>query len=153
MSGHGDVVKVIRDRDTRRVVEAALAGGWEWVGYTKGGHVEIRWPENDARLHCGTTPSDKNAWKYFAKDIERISGVKVWQKGNRRASRKSLADPGLAEVEAARRRYAREQQQAEAAAQAREHREQRRTLTRRELAEHDRHVHEIESLMRPGYGR
>lgn len=73
-----------RPRPGRKVVRNALEAGWEWVRYTKAGHIEIRWPATDARLFTGTTPSDRNAWKAFARQIEKASGIDARVKAGRR---------------------------------------------------------------------
>jgi len=149
----GSLLNVIRCGDTRRIMASALDQGWEWVGYTKSGHVEIRWPETDERVHCATTPSDRNAWKAFARQIKRASGVETWQRGNRRASRKTIARGVDPEVAASRRRHAAEAERREAARAAAEEQRRRRQLAADRAGEDDRRRREIESLMRPGYGR
>lgn len=157
MSGHGDVLVVIRCANTRRVVSAALEAGWQWVGYTKAGHIELRWPPKDVRIHCASTPSDSNAWKVLARTIKRVSGVTTVQVANHKRSRKGRGTKDEVQVAAARRRYEREQQQAE---QKRIHQERQRQQEARERAasravsaDDDRHLREIRSLMMPGYGR
>lgn len=152
---YGDVLGSVHCERTRAVLRAALDAGWEWVGLTKSGHVEIRWPETDARLHCGTTPSG-NSWKAFARDVERVSGVVVWRKGNRRRSRKSTAAEDEA-VRAARRKHreayeerlARQQLDREAARQG----QAARTLAAQQAALSQQREREIQDLMRPGRGR
>lgn len=151
MSG-GNVLNVIRCTNTRRIVRVALDRGWEWIGYTRSGHVELRWPATDTRIHCATTPSDSNSWKQLARTIKRVSGVETWEKGNHRRSRKPRRGPDP-EVEASRRRHAamlarREQQQREA-----REAERRQWLGARVAEVQEQHRLEIESLMQPGWGR
>lgn len=149
------VLNVIHCERTRHVMREALNAGWEWIGYTKGGHVEIRWPENGALIHCATTPSDPNSWKAFAKEIERVSGVEVWRKGNRRRSRRRTNGADV-QVQAARRKHREEYEQRlaqqEAARQAARTAELRRRADAERAAAADEHRHEIEALMRPGWG-
>lgn len=150
------LLNVIHCERTRHVMREALGAGWEWIGYTKGGHVEIRWPETGALLHCATTPSDPNSWKAFAKEVERVSGVEVWRKGNRRRSRRRTNGPDEA-LQAARRKhraeYERRLAQEEAARQAAMQAQVRRSLAADRAAREDEHRHGIEALMRPGNGR
>lgn len=68
-------LRAVRDKDTRTIVRNALAGGWVFVRYTKAGHIEIRWPATNQSLFTGTTPSDRNAWKTFARDVLAVSGI------------------------------------------------------------------------------
>src|SRR6478752_2256971 len=102
MSG-GSVLNVIRCQDPRRIAASALDQGWEWIGYTRAGHVEFRWPATDTRLHCATTPSDRNAWKAFARNIKQVSGVETWEKSNHRRPRKKADKSAEVQLEASRR--------------------------------------------------
>src|SRR6478752_3567562 len=99
----GSVLNVIRCKDTRRIAASALDQGWEWIGYTRAGHVEFRWPATDTRLHCATTPSDRNAWKAFARNIKQVSGVETWEKSNHRRPRKKADKSAEVQLEASRR--------------------------------------------------
>ena len=143
MSGY--LLNVIQCADTRRMMRKALDSGWEWVGYTKGGHVEIRWPATGALLHCATTPGDANSWKAFARNVKQVSGVDVRNRGNRRRSRKPLNQPDR-QIEAARRKHA----ERIARAARDEADETRRSAS---AIESDQHRRDIESLMQPGWGR
>lgn len=149
----GSVLNVIQCPDTRRVMREALDKGWEWVGYTKSGHVEIRWPATGALLHCATTPSDRNSWKQFARNIEQVSGLLVVRKGNRRRSKKSTRVQVDPQIEASRRRHAAAQAAEVAQREAAEVARQCAALAAERAAESDRHRREIESLMMPRYGR
>lgn len=154
MSGHRDVIGVIQDPDSRKVVLGALEAGWQWIGYTKGGHVELRWPETDTRIHVATTPSDTNAWKQLARTIKKVSGVQVVEIANHRQSRKpSTNHREAAEIAAARRRHREAEQRAEEARRRRAREARELAEARRKSYDDDRHVHEIQSLMMPGYGR
>lgn len=85
MSNNGNHLGAhVQDKDTKRIVTNALNAGWEWVGITKGGHLELRWPATDQRVWCGTTTGDRNSWKWFARDIKRICGVDVTVKVKKR---------------------------------------------------------------------
>lgn len=156
---------LVHCENTRRVLMEALDKGWTYVGYTKGGHLEISWPATDARLFCATTPSDRNGWKTFAKDIEKASGVVTHRKGNRRQSRKPVKPSGFS-LEAAMREQragvgdmaAAEAERARRVAAAKHEREARlrREEARRranDVAEAERHRQQIEDLMQPSYGR
>jgi len=152
MSG-GSVLNVIRCKDTRRIAASALDQGWEWIGYTRAGHVEFRWPATDTRLHCATTPSDRNAWKAFARNIKQVSGVETWEKSNHRRPRKKADKSAEVQLEASRRRHQGKVARLEAARSAAEAAQRRRELAADRAADDDQHRREIESLMRPGYGR
>lgn len=156
MSKH--VLQTIQCPESRRIVELALKGGWEWVGFTRGGHGQLRWPATDQVIPFAATPSDKRyAWRQLARRIKFVSGLDFTGNGgaNRRRSRKPLtvSDP---QVEASCRRYERQQAAALAAAQhAADQREQariRQAAAADRAAAEDKHRREIESLMRPGWG-
>ncbi len=72
----------------RRVVRAALSGGWQWDGWSGTTHARITWPATGEVLSFGATPSVAS-WKTLATEIRRVSGVEVWRKGNRKRSRKA----------------------------------------------------------------
>jgi hypothetical protein len=146
----GYLLNIIHCGNTRKVMRAALDAGFEWVGYTKGGHIEIRWPSTGQLLHCATTPSDPNSWKAFAREVHSVSGVEVWRKGNRRRSRKSTRPGTDAQVEASRQRHARRIEAGRAAAEREEAADRRRIAEASRILAADRHRREIEELMRPG---
>lgn len=152
----GPLLNVVQCPDTRRVLRAALDAGWRWVGYTKSGHVEIEWPPTGELLHCATTPSDRNAWKQFARSVQKASGVELLAKVNRRRSRKNPLAPDK-QVEAQRQKHRRQVAQRAAAAaaeaQRREEARRRQAAAAARAADDERNRREIESLMRPGYGR
>jgi hypothetical protein len=135
--GNKNLLNVVKSPDMRRVVKAALDGGWEYVGITKTGHLEIRWPETGQSLFTGTTPGDTNAWKHFATDIKKVSGVVCWQKGNRKRSRKNPNKPDP-QIAAARAKYQRR-------LHAQRQQEKRRGVA---TAEGERARRETEQLMR-----
>lgn len=149
----GQLLNIIRCPETRRVMRAALDQGWEWIGYTKSGHVEIRWPATDALLHCATTPSDRNALKQFARNIEQVSGVVTYRKGNHRRSKKSTKPQVDPQIAASRRRYAATQAEQAAAREAAELQRRRQAAAAEASRRDDQHVRDIASLMRPGNGR
>lgn len=147
----GYLLNVIHCANTRKIMRTALDKGWEWVGYTKSGHIEIRWPATGALIHCATTPSDPNSWKAFAREVTKVSGVEVWRKGNKRRSRKPANRPDL-QVEASRRRHA-EQGRAAVEREREQHLAARRRQAAIEAAaESERRRRDIEFLMRPGFG-
>lgn len=155
MSKH--VLQTIQCADSRRIVERALNAGWEWVGFTKGGHGQLRWPATGVVIPFAATPSDKRyAWRNLARRIKAESGLDFTQNGNRRRSRKNpnVPDP---QVEAARRRHQR-QIAARQAAEQQQRAEREAARIRQQAAacraaDEDRRRREIESLMRPGWGR
>lgn len=80
--------------DMTRVVREALAGGWEWAGFSGTTHAQIRWPATGDVLRFGTTPSVAS-WKSMATDVERVSGLVVWRRGNHKRSRKAIRPSGF----------------------------------------------------------
>lgn len=84
----GDPTNGITCPDMRRVVREALSKGWEWGGFTGTTHARIVWPPTGEHKAFGLTPSVAS-WKTLATDVQRISGVEVWRKGNRKRSRKA----------------------------------------------------------------
>lgn len=156
MSSRHGVLSKIQCPESRHIVELALDNGWEWMGFTKSGHGQLRWPDTDQCIPFAATPSDKRyAWRQLARRIKSVSGLDFTQNGNRRRSRKNPNQPDR-EVAASRARY---QRQVEAQRRAAEHhqnaaamaREQREAQAAR-AAESERRRREIESLMRPGWG-
>lgn len=83
-----DVASGITCPDTRRIVRAAIEGGWVWEGWTASTHGRLRWPATGDRITVACTPGSAS-WKSLATDVQRISGVQVWRKGNRKRSRKA----------------------------------------------------------------
>lgn len=82
--------------DYRKVVSAALATG-DWVdeGCNGRDHHVIRHKSGRAVVFP-SSPSDVNGIRNLAKDIERVSGVAVWNRGSsRRPSRKSFRGSGF----------------------------------------------------------
>lgn len=83
-----DPTRGITCPDTRKVVREALRQGWCWEGFTGTTHCVMRWPATGDVVRFGTTPSVAS-FKSLAKDIERVSGITVYRKGNRKRSRKA----------------------------------------------------------------
>lgn len=81
-------VNDIKNERVRKVVSAALDGGWEYVGINGGGHGEIRWPATGVRASFSFTPSDWRGALNMAQFIKRSSGVECWTHQTRRKSRK-----------------------------------------------------------------
>lgn len=137
--------------DMTKIIRAALEQGWEWHGFTGGTHAQIRWPKSGAIVRFGTTPSVAS-WKSVSTEIERLSGVTTWRRGNRKRSRKNFAavDP---QVEGARKKYAAEHaERLEAAYSERERArmtEAQRRADAQRTAQSERRRREIEELMRP----
>lgn len=161
MSGY--LLNIIHCPDTRRVMKAALEAGWEWVGYTRSGHVEIRWPATGAVEHCSTTPSDRNSWKAFARSLKRASGVDVLPRSGKRRSRKTVQrtdfslqvarrerDVFASQQDADRRAAEADRRRVEAARRRRVDEDLART---ERLVAAERHRLEIEDLMQPGWRR
>jgi hypothetical protein len=82
----------IHCENTRRVVHKALDAGWIYDGKTKSNHGRLTWPESGQQIFFGFTPSDQNSWKRLAFDIERVSGVVVYQRVKRRAGYRPSVD-------------------------------------------------------------
>lgn len=89
-----DNLRGITSPDLTKVVRAALQQGWEWLGFTGTTHAAIQWPQTGQKVTFGTTPSVAS-WKTTATEIERISGVKVWHKGNKKRSRRAIKGSGF----------------------------------------------------------
>lgn len=76
--------------DMRRVVRETLTHPeWEWAGLSGTTHGRLRHIPTGTVLTFGLTPKVAS-WKSLATDVRRASGVDVWRKGNRRASRKAI---------------------------------------------------------------
>jgi hypothetical protein len=88
-----DPTRGITSSDLRRVVREALRQGWRWGGFTGTTHARIVWKTGEL-VTFGTTPSVAS-WKTTASEIERISGVVVWRKGNHKRSHKSIKPSGF----------------------------------------------------------
>ena len=84
----------ITSPDLTKIVRSALHGGWQWVGYTGTTHAVIQWPETGEKVTFGTTPGVAS-WKTTATEIEKISGLKVWHKGNKKKSRRAFKPSGF----------------------------------------------------------
>ena len=78
-------IRGIHCENTRTIVYKALDAGWIYEGKTKSNHGRITWPETKQAIYFGFTPSDQDAWKRLAFDIERVSGVVVYQRVKRKA--------------------------------------------------------------------
>ncbi len=88
-----DQLRGITSPDLTKVVRTALQSGWEWIGFTGTTHASIAWPKTGEKVTFGTTPGVAS-WKTTATEIEKISGVKVWHKGNKKRSRKAFRPSG-----------------------------------------------------------
>jgi hypothetical protein len=148
---NGYLLNSVQCPDTRRCVKEALAGGWEWVGITRQGHLELCWPPTDQRIFSSTTPSSSGSWKHLARDIERVSGLVVWRRAKRRPGKSKAERKAAAETQANRERT-RAQSRTDRLAADRAARE-RRQVEASVIVARDRERRGIESLMRPGYGR
>lgn len=126
---------------TRRIVERAIYRGWRYDGKTRSSHGILTWPPTGEQVFFSLTPGDGSAWKHVARDIERVSGVVVWQRTKHGAGhRRPSSTPESARMQRERERFA-----AEADARA----------ARRDQAKaadaNDRDRRSIEDLMRrPG---
>jgi hypothetical protein len=89
-----DETRGITCPDMRRVIREALAGGWEWGGIGGGTHGRIVWPADGTDVRFGLTPS-VGSWKTVASQIQRVSGVVVWRRGNKKRSRKATRPSGF----------------------------------------------------------
>lgn len=89
-----DNLRGITSPDLTKIIRAALQQGWEWLGFTGTTHAAIRWPQTGEKVTFGTTPGVAS-WKTTATEIEKISGVKVWHKGNRKRSRRAMSGSGF----------------------------------------------------------
>lgn len=138
-------VRGISCENTRRIVERTLSvPGWFFDGVTRGGHGQLRWqPGSGAEpvlLFFGMSPGDRNAWKKLAVDIERTSGVVVWQRTKHgQARRRPSSTPESARLARERERFA-----LEADARA------ARRAQARAAAAAERERRQITDLMRPG---
>ena len=106
----------IQCENTRRIVHRALDGGWLFDGVTRGGHGQLRWQPDGVEpqlLFFGMTPGDRNAWKKLARDIERVSGVAVWQRVKHGRGRRGALTSAESE------RVRRDRERAEVALEAR----------------------------------
>jgi hypothetical protein len=129
----------IHCENTRRIVHRAIDKGWTFDGKTKSNHGILTWPATEQQLHFGFTPSDRNAWKKLAVDIETVSGVVVWQRTKHGAAhRRPSSTPETARVQRERERFA-------AAADA----EAGRRMRARAAEVRERELREITYLMRP----
>lgn len=153
------VLRTIQCPESRHVVAQALDNGWEWLGFTKSGHGQLRWPATGQVIPFAATPSDRRyAWRQLARRIKLVSGLDFTGNGgtNRRRSRKNPNNVVDLQVEASRRRYQRQQEAATAAAQStsdeRELAQVRQAQAAARAAVEETRRREIESLMRPGWG-
>ena len=127
----------IHCENTRRVVHKALEAGWLYDGKTKSSHGRLTWPVTGEQLFFSFTPSDCNAWKRLAFDIERVSGVVVYQRVKRHAGYRPAAPKPVARATARVATQAATEAARRAGAQA--------------AAAADRRRREIRDLMRPGF--
>lgn len=138
-------VRGISCENTRRIVERTVSvPGWRFDGVTRGGHGQLRWqPDPEVEpvlLFFGMSPGDRNAWKKLAVDVERVSGVVVWQRTKHGAAhRRPSSTPESARLQRERDRFAVEPD-ARAA----------RRAQAKAAASADRRRREIGDLMRPG---
>lgn len=131
----------------RRVIRAALHGGWIWIGMTGTTHAKIQWTDGTTKTF-GTTPGVAS-WKTVATEIQRISGVTVWRKGNKRRSRRADQTTGF-DLEAATREARARREEDERTASIRRAAYSAQAERRRRLAAAERNRIDIERLMRPG---
>jgi len=74
----------------RKIVEQVLASeDWVFDGIDGTGHARLRYvPTGETTTYAIHAESDRNSVRNTAKDIERISGMKVWERSSRKPSRK-----------------------------------------------------------------
>jgi len=79
-------IKGISCENTRRIVEATLdTPGWIYRGVTKSGHGRMTWEPTNSDVFFGLTPSDQNSWKVLAREIEKVSGLRLVVQTKRKA--------------------------------------------------------------------
>lgn len=135
----------------RRVIRAAIHGGWIWLGMSGTTHARIQWTDGTIKSF-GTTPSVAS-WKTVATEIQRISGVTVWRKGNKRRSRKAVQTSGFdldAAIQEARAREAFRDAEDDRTTSIRRAAFRAQAERRRRLAAAERNRISIERLMQPG---
>ena len=74
------LLRGITNDDLKRMVRKALDNGWEIKGFTGTTHVQLVWPKTGETVGFGTTISDRNYWKSFARRVESISGITMLDK-------------------------------------------------------------------------
>lgn len=142
-----DPTRGITCPDMRRVIRAALHGGWMWLGMSGTTHARIQWTDGTVKSF-GTTPGVAS-WKTVATEIQNVSGVTVWRKGNKRRSRRADQTSGF-DLEAAAREARARNEANERADSIRRAAYRAEAERRRRLAAAERNRIDIERLMRPG---
>lgn len=84
------------DNDYRKAFTAAIASGmWVDEGFDSRGHRVVRHVKSGRTVAFPSTSSDVNGIRNFVKAIERHSGLRLWERGSRKPSRKVVRAPGF----------------------------------------------------------
>ena len=60
------------NRDVRRFARLWKARGWEFAGFTGGGHVRFRLGDGGPQYTVASSPSDGNAYRQADRDMRRL---------------------------------------------------------------------------------
>lgn len=71
------VLRGITNADMKQVVRRALSMGFVMGEMTGTTHCHLIWPNTGEKVGFGTTVSDRNAWKGFARQLETVSGLHI----------------------------------------------------------------------------
>lgn len=74
------ILRGVTNDDLKQVIRKALQLGWEMGPISGSTHGYLQWPPTKEKVGFGTTWSDRNAYKGFARQLETISGVEILPK-------------------------------------------------------------------------
>jgi len=74
------ILRGITNADVKSVVRKAMSKGWVLGEVTGTTHYHLIWPPTGERVGFGSTVSDRNYYKSFARQLEKISGVEILPK-------------------------------------------------------------------------
>lgn len=71
------VLRSIKNREMKQVVQMGLDAGFVLTEGTADHHCHLVWPTTAEKVGFSTNEDDRNAWKGFARQLERVSKTKI----------------------------------------------------------------------------
>jgi hypothetical protein len=74
MSRESTLLRGITNIDLKQVVSKAIQNGWEISDSNGSTHYYLIWPKTNEKVGFGSTISNRNYYKSFARQLERVAG-------------------------------------------------------------------------------
>lgn len=82
MTRNTSILRGITNHDLKQVIRKAMDKGWVIGEMTGTTHCHLIWPATGEKVGFGTTVSDRNYYKSFARQCERICGEELLPRVN-----------------------------------------------------------------------